>query len=34
MWAEGEFCHEWLKFTLRARGSEPLTVHQGNETHP
>ncbi|WP_416972815.1 LysR family transcriptional regulator [Streptomyces sp. 4F14] len=33
MWAEGEFCHEWLKFTLRARGVEPLMAHQANETH-
>jgi hypothetical protein len=33
MWAEGEFCREWLRFTLRARGIEPMTAHQVDETH-
>jgi DNA-binding transcriptional LysR family regulator len=32
-WGEGEFCHEWLLFTLRSRGVEPIVGHQAAETH-
>ncbi|MEU6846889.1 LysR substrate-binding domain-containing protein [Streptomyces sp. NPDC046716] len=32
-WGEGEFCHEWLMFTLRAKGIEPQIVHRAAETH-
>ncbi|MEV7319532.1 LysR family transcriptional regulator [Streptomyces sp. NPDC093970] len=32
-WGEGEFCHEWLMFTLRSRGVEPLIGHRAAETH-
>ncbi|MEU9399455.1 LysR family transcriptional regulator [Streptomyces sp. NPDC048242] len=32
-WGEGEFCHEWLIFTLRSRGVEPLVGHRAGETH-
>ncbi|MGW4910877.1 LysR family transcriptional regulator [Streptomyces sp. NPDC004270] len=32
-WGEGEFCHEWLMFTLRSRGIEPLIGHRAAETH-
>ncbi|MFF8972586.1 LysR family transcriptional regulator [Streptomyces sp. NPDC014995] len=32
-WGEGEFCHEWLMFTLRSRGIEPILVHRAAETH-
>jgi DNA-binding transcriptional LysR family regulator len=32
-WGEGEFCHEWLLFTLRSRGVEPTVGHQAGETH-
>lgn len=32
-WAEGEFCHEWLMFTLRAKGIEPCTAHRAEEGH-
>ncbi|MFE7271108.1 LysR family transcriptional regulator [Streptomyces sp. NPDC057623] len=32
-WGEGEFCHEWLMFTLRSRGVEPLVGHRAPETH-
>ncbi|MZD04644.1 LysR family transcriptional regulator, partial [Streptomyces sp. SID5785] len=32
-WGEGEFCHEWLLFTLRARGVEPQVGHRAAETH-
>ncbi|MET8945943.1 LysR family transcriptional regulator [Streptomyces sp. NPDC004542] len=32
-WGEGEFCHEWLMFTLRSRGVEPLVGHRAAETH-
>ncbi|GHD44316.1 MULTISPECIES: LysR family transcriptional regulator [Streptomyces] len=32
-WAEGEFCHEWLMFTLRSRGVEPHIGHRAAETH-
>ncbi|GAA5036801.1 LysR family transcriptional regulator [Streptomyces siamensis] len=32
-WNEGEFCHEWLMFTLRSKGVEPHIVHRAAETH-
>ncbi|WP_329245486.1 LysR family transcriptional regulator [Streptomyces sp. NBC_01478] len=32
-WAEGEFCHEWLMFTLRSRSIEPIIGHRAAETH-
>lgn len=32
-WNEGEFCYEWLTFTLRSRGVEPRIGHQVGETH-
>ncbi|MEU9454198.1 LysR family transcriptional regulator [Streptomyces sp. NPDC048277] len=32
-WGEGEFCHEWLMFTLRSRGVEPIVGHRAGETH-
>lgn len=32
-WGEGEFCHEWLMYTLRARGVEPILGHRAAETH-
>lgn len=32
-WGEGEFCHEWLMYTLRARGVEPIVGHRAAETH-
>ncbi|MER6473009.1 LysR family transcriptional regulator [Streptomyces collinus] len=32
-WGEGEFCHEWLMFTLRSKGIEPLVGHRAGETH-
>ena len=32
-WAEGEFCHEWLMFTLRAKGFEPRIGHRAEEHH-
>jgi DNA-binding transcriptional LysR family regulator len=32
-WAEGEFCHEWLMFTLRSKGIEPRIGHRAAETH-
>ncbi|MFJ9818949.1 LysR family transcriptional regulator [Streptomyces sp. NPDC101151] len=32
-WGEGEFCHEWLMFTLRSKGIEPLVGHRAAETH-
>ncbi|MFF4548850.1 LysR family transcriptional regulator [Streptomyces sp. NPDC001406] len=32
-WGEGEFCHEWLMFTLRSRGIEPNVGHRAAETH-
>ncbi|MEU9919744.1 LysR family transcriptional regulator [Streptomyces griseoluteus] len=32
-WGEGEFCHEWLLFTLRSKGVEPLVGHRAGETH-
>jgi DNA-binding transcriptional LysR family regulator len=32
-WPEGEFCHEWLFFTLRAKGIEPVVAHRAEEHH-
>ncbi|MFD8375747.1 LysR family transcriptional regulator [Streptomyces sp. NPDC059688] len=32
-WGEGEFCHEWLMFTLRSKGIEPIIGHRAGETH-
>lgn len=32
-WGEGEFCHEWLMFTLRSKGVEPRIGHRAAETH-
>ncbi|MEY2247212.1 LysR family transcriptional regulator [Streptomyces sp. SAS_267] len=32
-WGEGEFCHEWLMFTLRSQGVEPRIGHRAGETH-
>lgn len=32
-WGEGEFCHEWLVFTLRSKGIEPIIGHRAAETH-
>ena len=32
-WAEGEFCHEWLMFTLRGKGIEPRIAHRAEEHH-
>lgn len=32
-WGEGEFCHEWLMFTLRSQGVEPRIGHRAAETH-
>ncbi|MGW0827170.1 LysR family transcriptional regulator [Streptomyces sp. NPDC002845] len=33
VWPEGEFCHEWLLYTLRAKGIEPCIAHRAGE-HP
>ncbi|MFI9495943.1 MULTISPECIES: LysR family transcriptional regulator [Streptomyces] len=32
-WPEGEFCHEWLMFTLRSKGIEPRIAHLAGEHH-
>ncbi|MFJ8078835.1 LysR substrate-binding domain-containing protein [Streptomyces sp. NPDC096176] len=32
-WPEGEFCHEWLVFTLRSKGIEPRISHLAGEHH-
>src|SRR5690606_10512561 len=32
-WGEGEFCHEWLMFTLRSRGIVPIVGHRAAESH-
>ena len=32
-WPEGEFCHEWLMFTLRSKGIEPRIAHRAAEHH-
>jgi DNA-binding transcriptional LysR family regulator len=30
-WREGEFCYDWLVFTMRAKGVEPRIVHHAEE---
>ncbi|MGW4200572.1 LysR substrate-binding domain-containing protein [Streptomyces sp. NPDC004726] len=32
-WPQGEFCHEWLVFTLRSKGVEPRIAHLAAEHH-
>ncbi|MEE1755505.1 LysR family transcriptional regulator [Streptomyces sp. SP18CS02] len=32
-WPEGEFCYEWLVFTLRSKGVEPRIAHLAGEHH-
>ncbi|WP_330329309.1 LysR family transcriptional regulator [Streptomyces sp. NBC_00536] len=32
-WNEGQFCHEWLVFTLRGLGVEPRITHIAEEHH-
>ncbi|TXS51546.1 LysR family transcriptional regulator [Streptomyces sp. t39] len=32
-WPEGEFCHDWLVFTLRSQGVEPRIAHTAGEHH-
>jgi DNA-binding transcriptional LysR family regulator len=32
-WPEGEFCHEWLLYTLRDKGIEPRIAHCAEEHH-
>ncbi|WP_405809660.1 LysR family transcriptional regulator [Streptomyces sp. NBC_00210] len=32
-WPEGEFCYEWLMFTLRSKGFEPRIAHMAEEHH-
>ncbi|MBD0707523.1 MULTISPECIES: LysR family transcriptional regulator [unclassified Streptomyces] len=32
-WPEGEFCHDWLMFTLRSQGIEPRIGHFAGENH-
>ncbi|WP_328429126.1 LysR family transcriptional regulator [Streptomyces sp. NBC_00443] len=32
-WPEGEFCHEWLVYTLRTKGIEPRIAHRAEEHH-
>ncbi|MFJ9032895.1 LysR family transcriptional regulator [Streptomyces sp. NPDC102274] len=32
-WPEGEFCYEWLIFTLRSKGFEPRIAHLAGEHH-
>ncbi|MGG8405952.1 LysR family transcriptional regulator, partial [Streptomyces sp. 12297] len=32
-WNEGQFCHEWLVFTLRGEGIEPRIEHIAEEHH-
>ncbi|MFE6974728.1 LysR family transcriptional regulator [Streptomyces sp. NPDC057682] len=32
-WPEGEFCHDWLVFTLRSKGIEPRIAHLAGEHH-
>ncbi|AXK34448.1 LysR family transcriptional regulator [Streptomyces armeniacus] len=32
-WPEGEFCHDWLMFTLRSDGIEPRLSHMAEEHH-
>ncbi|MBM9509168.1 LysR family transcriptional regulator [Actinacidiphila acididurans] len=30
-WPDGGFCHEWLMFTLRGKGIEPMVAHHAEE---
>ncbi|MET9432019.1 MULTISPECIES: LysR family transcriptional regulator [unclassified Streptomyces] len=32
-WPQGEFCYEWLMFTLRSKGIEPRIAHLAGEHH-
>ncbi|WP_156724503.1 LysR family transcriptional regulator [Streptomyces apocyni] len=32
-WPEGEYCHDWLMYTLRAKGVEPRVSHCAAEHH-
>jgi DNA-binding transcriptional LysR family regulator len=32
-WPAGEFCHDWLMFTLRGKGVEPRISHMAEEHH-
>ncbi|MFI7104636.1 LysR family transcriptional regulator [Streptomyces sp. NPDC050161] len=32
-WPQGEFCHDWLMFTLRSKGIEPRIAHMAEEHH-
>ncbi|MFG2196556.1 LysR family transcriptional regulator [Streptomyces sp. NPDC048639] len=32
-WPKGEFCHDWLMFTLRSKGVEPRITHTAEEHH-
>ncbi|MFF3276789.1 LysR family transcriptional regulator [Streptomyces chrestomyceticus] len=32
-WPQGEFCHDWLMFTLRSQGIEPRIAHMVEEHH-
>ncbi|MER6104139.1 LysR family transcriptional regulator [Streptomyces sp. NPDC001832] len=32
-WPEGEFCYDWLMFTLRSKGIEPRIAHLAVEHH-
>ena len=32
-WPAGEFCHDWLMFTLRGKGIEPRIAHTAEEHH-
>ncbi|MGW7441404.1 LysR family transcriptional regulator [Streptomyces sp. NPDC054849] len=32
-WKEGQFCHEWLVYTLRGTGIEPRIAHIAEEHH-
>ncbi|MEU4212915.1 LysR substrate-binding domain-containing protein [Streptomyces sp. NPDC026206] len=32
-WPKGEFCHDWLLFTLRGKGVEPRISHKADEHH-
>ncbi|MFI1967409.1 LysR family transcriptional regulator [Streptomyces pathocidini] len=32
-WPDGEFCHDWLMFTLRGKGVEPRISHMAEEHH-
>ncbi|MGK5631621.1 LysR family transcriptional regulator [Streptomyces sp. URMC 123] len=32
-WPQGEFCHDWLMFTLRGAGIEPRVSHTAEEHH-